>query len=130
VSSHDPREPCPGLEQFTGTVRLNHPFGQTTREVRLAILTGRHKANQGDFVGSQTRATRLMMLDGPPRVARQPLDQAGKSRQGLLAVLGSELPREFVPDKGPMFAIVLTEPEDPSAEGPNDKPFRWVKLGC
>lgn len=69
MSPHDPRESGPGLEHFTGAVRVDHPFGEAAREVRRAILTGLHKADEGDFVGTQTAATRLVMLDGPPRVA-------------------------------------------------------------
>lgn len=129
VSPHDPGESCPGLEQLPGAVRVDHPFRQRSRKPRRAVLTGCDKADEGDFVGTEKGATRLMVSDGPSRVALEPLDQAGKSRQGFLAVPGAELPGEFIPDKGPMIAVVLTEPEDPSAEGPNDQPLRRVEVG-
>lgn len=69
MPSHDSGKPGRGRKQLSGTVRPDHPFGQTACEVRLAILTGRHKTQEGDFIGAQTGATRLMVLNGPPRVA-------------------------------------------------------------
>lgn len=128
MSSHDLREPCPGLEKAPGAVRLDHPFGQAARQVRPAILTGRHKADERDLIGTQSGAARLMVMDRSSGVALQPIDHLDETGQRLFPVRRPELLGEFVPDERPVIGVVLTQAQHQPSETPNDKPLRGGEL--